>query len=242
MGFMDKLNQVASKVDDVASKSAEKFHEAMEEADKKKDEKKQEKEKYNSPVEGAKQRYRMIYVGGLEDFKPSATDPCAIGFNIMEDRFIIKPEYATKIAWFGDREIIIPFDKINELSQAPIGMGSNASIQSVVIISFTTEDNKNRRLRIQMLDGITYVGQELKTTDMMNYLTDNGILEQINNNSLNETSNDNTKNNANNDNARNNTSSDDVMKQIEKLADLKNKGILSDEEFAEKKKELLARL
>ena len=39
-----------------------------------------------------------------------------------------------------------------------------------------------------------------------------------------------------------NNGSNDVLAQIEKLAKLKEAGVLSDEEFAEKKAELLAKL
>ena len=93
-----------------------------------------------------------------------------------------------------------------------------------------------------MLTGISIYGQAKKCVEFMDVLRQNGILKKF----------------AGNHNAAQNmqgqqmsgvqagetqaANGDVILEQIEKLAGLKEKGILSEEEYQQKKSELLAKL
>ncbi len=218
MGFFDDFADAVANTFDSVSNSISNTKEKFEQC--------------KRPVEGALSKYSMVYEGGLEQFKPKSSDPCAIGLNILPDRFVMKPEHGAMNTWFGDTTYEIPYNKIIEFKTTNRGMGSSANIESILLISFITDEGKNRRIRLEMLDGFTYVGQEQKLREMINFLDDKGIMGLINNKE-----NDNKSQSSNSGN-----SSDDPIAQLEKLSMLKQKGIITEEEFQSKKAEMLSRL
>ena len=109
-------------------------------------------------------------------------------------------------------------------------------------IEYEDVDGNEQFIRLEMLTGISIYGQAKKCVEFMDVLRQNGILKKF----------------AGNHNAAQNTqgqqmsgvqagetqaaNGDVILEQIEKLAGLKEKGILSEEEYQQKKSELLAKL
>ena len=109
-------------------------------------------------------------------------------------------------------------------------------------IEYEDVDGNEQFIRLEMLTGISIYGQAKKCVEFMDVLRQNGILKKF----------------AGNHNAAQNmqgqqmsgvqagetqaANGDVILEQIEKLAGLKEKGILSEEEYQQKKSELLAKL
>lgn len=92
-------------------------------------------------------------------------------------------------------------------------------------ISYKEQDNNLLTVRFEMISGVTVTGQAKVCLEMLDYLKANGIYSKFN------LSNDNSTDENN-----------DVLKQIEKLAQLRDEGILTEEEFITKKSQLLEKL
>jgi len=174
--------------------------------------------------------YSIIYRGGLADYPKSKSS--TIDFLVLNDRFELKPTFASK-SWF--KGLIIRYDKIKDIviteRQVSTVEGILGGLDSKQLnqknnihITFETEGAENI-LRIEMLSGITVMGQAKKCLEFEDRLKTNGIRDKFskdNNNTL--------------------SKSDDIPSQIEKLADLLAKGILTQEEFDTKKTDLLSKL
>ena len=108
------------------------------------------------------------------------------------------------------------------------GNDTNQQQENNICIIFEQED-KELMLRVEMLTGTTIYAQAAKCREFLDILRQNGILKQI-------------QKNANEGNSNSDNSSTDVLKQIEKLASLKENGIITEEEFSQKKAVLLEKL
>lgn len=194
-----------------------------------------ESKKLKAPVEGAIMRYGITYNGGLAKYPKHKSGE--IGLNILEDCFYLKPTITTN-DWF--EEMAIPYSKIKKLeivertiSNAEWLLSSSSSdMKSMeqknnIEISYIDEEEKNQLIRLEMLTGVSIYGQAKKCVEFMDVLRQNNILDKF----MGEE----TKKESGN-------SSDDVLAQIEKLANLKEKGILSEKEFNQKKALLLEKL
>lgn len=192
---------------------------------------KAESAELQKPLEGAIARYEFTYQGGLEDVpKPKAG---AWGMNIMPDMFSFRVTITTK-DWLYDLDI--PYDTITDIriekrtisnAEMWLGAGNDANQQqeNVVVIEYTDKNNRKQTLRVEMLTGTTIYNQAAKCKEFMALLRREDILDKIQ---------------AKNAPAGN--GGNDVLAQIEKLAKLKDAGVLSEEEFASKKAELLTKL
>ena len=104
----------------------------------------------------------------------------------------------------------------------------NQQQENNICITFEQED-KELMLRVEMLTGTIIYAQAAKCREFLDILRQNGILKQI-------------QKNANEGNSNSDNSSTDVLKQIEKLASLKENRIITEEEFSQKKAVLLEKL
>lgn len=248
MGFMDKLKETAGNIKDKASNFAEenqlgeKFGSAKESMSKAfgdaKESIKAQKEESNAlkqPLEGAYIRYEVTYIAGIESIQKAKAG--AIGLNIMPDMFAFRKIYGSK-DWFTDMDI--PYDWITDIriekrtiSTAEMLMGggdsANQEQENNIVIEYTDSDNKKHTLRTEMLTGVTIFNQAAKCREFMDLLRQKDILEMI----------DAKKNKGN---SGNNGGGVDVVAQIEKLAKLKEAGIISEEEFSAKKAALLDKI
>ncbi|MBS6666867.1 MAG: SHOCT domain-containing protein [Eubacterium sp.] len=170
----------------------------------------------------------------------------------MEECFYLKPTIGTN-DWF--EEMAIPYAKIKslEIVERKISntewllSSSDSDMKAMeqknnIEIEYEDVDGNEQFIRLEMLTGISIYGQAKKCVEFMDVLRQNGILKKF----------------AGNHNAAQNmqgqqmsgvqagetqaANGDVILEQIEKLAGLKEKGILSEEEYQQKKSELLAKL
>ena len=149
--------------------------------------------------------------------------------------FAFRHTYGSK-DWFPNMDI--PYDSITDIriekrtiTTAEMFMGGgndpNQEQENNIVIEYTDENNKKRTLRTEMLTGVTIFNQAAKCREFMDLLRTNDILEII----------DAKKNKGNASGG-----GPDVLEQLEKLSKLKDAGIISEEEFNQKKAVLLDKL
>ena len=245
MGFMDKLKEKAENVRDKAADFAEEKQLAnklgnakdsiVKAIDDTKTSIKEQKEESNAlkkPLEGAYIRYEVSYISGVDSIPKAKVG--AIGLNIMPDRFAFRITYTSK-DWFTDMDI--PYDQITDIriekrtiTTAEILMGggndANQQQENNIVIEYTDENNKKRTFRTEMLTGVTIYNQAAKCRECMDLLRQHDILEQIEAKK----------------NAKKSVGEVDVVAQIEKLAKLKEAGVITEEEFQAKKGALLEKI
>lgn len=248
MGFGDKLNsfkQIASdkikdaKLDEKFAATKKKMSDNMAEIKEKNAEHKALVDEAKASVEGAIIRYTVIYKGGFEQKPQKKSDSLSLGLNVLPDKFVIKPELLAKEQWFGETNVEVPYSSVKkfeivkrQVSTTEAMLSSNGDTRSLeqennIEITYTEDTGKERKLRMEMLTGTTVYGQAEKCREMMDLLRENEILAIFEKNE--------TPANASQGGV-------DIADQISKLAALKEQGILSDEEFATKKAELLAKM
>ena len=192
----------------------------------------EENKSLKQPLEGAIIRYEVIYLGGLPEY-PKAKHGSAIGLNVMSDEFVFTKTGTSK-DWFS--EYRIPYSRISNLTiekrtisntEMLLGGGNdpNQQQENNICIAFEAEDGTELMLRVEMLTGVTIYGQATKCREFMDVLRQNNILKMFKQKDTNTA-----------------PAQPDVLAQIEKLAGLNAAGILSEEEFSQKKAELLQKL
>lgn len=226
MGIFDKVKEAAGqakdKVTKIASETASTIKASNEEA-----------KELKKPLEGSIARYEFTYIGGLDDIPKAKAG--AWGMNVMNDMFSFRVTNTTK-DWLYDMDI--PYDEITDIriekrtisnTEMLLGGGSDANQQqeNVVVIEYNDKDKRKATLRIEMLTGVTIFNQAAKCKELFDLLRKNDILDRIKKSE---------------GGAKASGGGDDILGQIEKLAKLKDTGILTEEEFASKKADLLAKL
>lgn len=178
--------------------------------------------------------YDVIYLGGLPDLPKAKA--AKIVFNLFKSNFELLPTFASK-TWFTG--FSIPYNKVVDFKivQRQIGTmegllgGLNSSQLNQlnnIHIRYEDESGNEILLRLEMLSGITVMGQAKRCLELEDIIQINHIRKQFKI--------------ANNQSITQSQVTNDILSQIEKLAELKGKGILTDEEFEKKKTELLSRL
>lgn len=248
MGFGDKLNsfkQMASdkikdaKLDEKFAEAKKQMSDSMAEIKEKNAEHKALSDEAKAAIDGAIIRYTVIYKGGFEQKPQKKSDALSLGLNVLPDKFVIKPELLAKQQWFGETNVEVPYAAVKkfeivkrQVSTAEAMLSSNGDTKSLeqennIEITYTDDSGKERKLRMEMLTGTTVYGQAGKCREMMDLLRENEILAIFEKNIT---------------PANVPQGGVDIADQISKLATLKEQGILSDEEFAAKKAELLAKM
>lgn len=177
--------------------------------------------------------YSVIYLGGLPEYPKSKSS--SIDFLIFKDKFELKPTFASK-SWFNG--LTINFGSISDLQiverqvgtiEGILGGLNSRQLNQPNNINITYNSNGQEIvLRIEMLSGITVMGQAKKCIELEDRLRTNGIRNKF----IKVT----------NPITENNILATDIPTQLEKLANLLEKGILTKEEFDAKKLELLAKM
>lgn len=180
--------------------------------------------KKNNNVDSVKS-YQVVYLGGHPDNPKKSTG--IVDFQLLEDRFLIKHRVAEKYL----KTFEIPYSEITEfaivdrtLTTANILLGGKDAYKLQQANNIHISYN-GLTVRFEMISGVTVTGQAKVCLEMLDYLKANGIYSKFN------LSNDASSNN-----------NDDVLAQIEKLSQLKNDGILTEEEFNAKKTQLLEKI
>lgn len=230
MGIMDKLKEAKNMAGELAEKATEVAKTGMSQVNEKIEESKQNK----LPQEGGLIRYEVTYKGGHPQYSLAKKDSPYIYMDVMPDRFSFLPKEQSK-KWFAGFELY--FEEINKIeivertistAEAFLSNGNNNTDlrqKNVIEITYTSNDGSQYIVRNEMLTGFSVMGQAKVCLELMDLLRTNKILDKFK--TKNETS------------VHNN---DDILLQIEKLASLKEKGILTEDEFSSKKKELLEKL
>lgn len=245
MGFINKLKETADNVKDKATNFAEEkqlgdklsgakdsVFKALGDAKKSIKDQRDESNALKQPLEGAYIRYEVTYISGVDSIAKAKAG--AIGLNVMSDRFAFRVTYGSK-DWFTDMDI--PYDRITDIriekrtiSTAEIFLGggndANQQQENNIVIEYTDDNNKKRTLRTEMLTGVTIFNQAAKCREFMDLLRQQDILELIESKK----------------NVGKGGGEVDVVSQIEKLAKLKDAGVISEEEFNAKKELLLEKI
>lgn len=239
-GMKEKVSGAISdaKLDEKFGKVKQQMGDSVAELKKSYAEDKAESNAAKAPIEGSIVRYQVIYVGGFPQKPQKKTDSLALGFNVMEDSFIFKPENLAKKQWFGEENFVIPYNKVikleivkRQVSMAEAMLSSNGDTRSLeqmnnINISYLDEEGTEQMVRIEMLTGTNIYKQAAKCQELIDLLREKKILNKF----------------RGEDKGNVKSQDDDVFAQIEKLASLKEKGLISEEEFNQKKAVLLEKL
>lgn len=190
---------------------------------------KQVKEKSESIIDS----YNVIYLGGHPEYL-KGNKWGSIKFNIFEDYFELLPTIGSK-NWFNGLKI--QFTKVHDFQivQRQVGTfeGIFGGLDSRQLnqpnnIHITYEDKNGNKilLRLEMITGFTVMGQAKKCLELEDRLKVNNIKSKFKKVS-DELSQQNII---------------DIPTQIEKLSQLRDKGIISTNEFESKKTDLLSRM
>lgn len=247
MAFLDKLKETANMAKEKATSFAEEkqlaeklgsakdsMKEAWDKSSEAIKENHRENKELQQPLEGSIIRYEVIYIGGLPEY-PKAKHGNAIGINIMPDKFSFTKTGTSK-DWFQNFDI--SYDAISDIhiekrtisnAEILLGAGNDANQQQEnnICITFTSDEGKELMLRVEMLTGGTIYGQAAKCREFMDILRQNDIFKQIQKRT---------------NEANNGGGGVDVLAQVEKLAAMKDAGIITEEEFNQKKASLLEKL
>ena len=185
------------------------------------------------PESGLIDSYRVAYRGGLPEYREEKAG--AIDFKVYVDRFEFIPTMGTK-SWFI--RLTIPYSNVCELSIAQRTVGTVEGIlgglnsrqlnqANNLHLSFLNAGGLQLVLRLEMLSGITVMGQAKKCQALKDRLKTHRLIENFKQSPLDKVEGDFQL---------------DIISQIEKLASLHGRGILSEDEFNSKKTELLSRI
>lgn len=181
---------------------------------------------------GLIEQYTVIYRGGHPDYPEAKV--AGIDFLVFNDRFEFRPTMSSK-KWFS--ALVLPYGQVLDLKIAARNVSSfegvfgaqNRHLQqdNNLHIRYLTAEGKEILLRVEMLTGVTVMGQAKKCQEFEDRLRVHDIRKLF----------------------RPATtltiaveSPPDIPAQIERLAGLHAKGILTEAEFSSKKAELLAKL
>lgn len=177
--------------------------------------------------------YTVTYKGGLPEYPQSKVG--GIDMEVFSDRIDLLPTLATK-SWFAG--LVLPYSAIVEVKIVERTLGTFEGIvggldsrqlnqKNNIHLTFETSTDAILTLRLEMLSGITVMGQASKCEELLDRLKSNRLTELFRCTPTPQLQ---------------DRSSADIPLQIERLAVLRDKGILSETEFSSKKAELLARM
>lgn len=232
----DSLSGALGKAKGLAGKAAEAAKTGIDQTKTLVNEKMEQSKQNKLPQEGGLIRYEVTYQGGHPDFQLGKKNSPYILLDVMPDRFsfLAKPQSED---WFTGFEI--PYNRVISLeivertiSNAEVWLGGannpNQQQKNVLEIKYLDEIGDEYVVRNEMLTGTTIMGQARVCQEMLDLLRTKGIMKQFK--GMESTQ------------AGNSSGGNDILSQIEKLAKLKEQGILTEEEFASKKATLLEQL
>lgn len=232
MALFDKFNK-----DDLlakAKKAGEKVKSTLDDAKTSLDEKKEQSRLAKLPQEGGLKRYEVTYRGGHPEYPMSKEInkyPYII-MDVMPDRFSFLPKELSK-NWFPGFEL--PYSQVVGIelvehtistTESLLGSGSDNSDlrqKNVMEITYVDEDGDEYVMRNEMLSGLTVMGQAKVCMEMMDLLRANKILKLFRGKQETASS----------------AAQVDTTEQLKKFKDLLDAGIISQDEFDSKKKQLL---
>ena len=244
--LLSKVRDVADVAKDVAGKTAASAKTGLSQAKATIDEKREQSQLAKLPQEGGLKRYEVTYRGGNPQYeltKEVRKYPYIL-MDVMPDRLSFLPNKLSE-PWFSGFEL--PYGQIItiEIVERTIGnaemllsSGSDNSDlrqKNVLEIKYVDSLEDEYVMRVEMLTGISVMGQARVCLELMDLLRTNKILKLFRG--------------ANGGEPMQNRaipaaapSGGDIIEQMKKLAELKDMGILTEEEFSSKKTELLSKI
>jgi len=167
----------------------------------------------------------VSYKGGHPNYPTEKLG--AINLELFDDRFEFHPSLwpLETVSWF--KGLLIPFDRVLSIGFQQT-MGSLVlSVENTIVIVYSFKSGREVSVRFQ-ISAITVYGQEKKCRELKDLMRNHGIFAKFSGQPKPV--------------AKHIVSAEDIPSQIEKLSTLRDKGIVSPDEFEKKKAELLARM
>ncbi len=175
-------------------------------------------------------KYDVTYLGGLPDYPSKKLGK--INLILRSSGFELRPTLGSQ-SWFAG--FVIPYPRVADVilvqrvvgtAEALLGGFNSRQLNQANNIHIIADGpNGQLVLRLEMLTGVTVMGQAKKCREFMDRLLTLGIRNQF----------------QQSPSMAPQPAGDDPMWQLERLAELRDKGILTDEEFSVKKAEILKR-
>ncbi len=233
----ESLSGALGKAKELAGKATEAAKTGIDQTRTMVNEKMEQSKQSKLPQEGGLIRYEVTYKGGHPNFQLEKKKSPYMVLDIMPDRFSFLATSQSE-NWFTGFEI--PYNRVvsleivertisnTEMLLSSGGDNSDLRQKNVIEIKYLDEAGDEFVVRNEMLTGFTVMGQEKVCLEMLDLLRTKGIMKQFKG--------------TENSNSNNAFGGDDVLKQIEKLAALKDSGIITEDEFNQKKVVLLEKL
>jgi len=183
--------------------------------------------------EGVLEKYNVVYKGGRPENPKSLNGK--IEMKLYSDHFEFAPTMGSKKKW---QPYEIPYNTISKVEYvkrelgklealATIGGGAR-DIQTLNNINITHQTDSGKLvLRMEMLTGVHVAVQAQKCQELEDKLRTHGIRDQFISAP---------------EEGSSSAAAPDIPEQIEKLGDLLEKGLINQEEYDEKKSDLLSRI
>lgn len=237
MALFDKIKNgdLAKSLKEKVGQAKDSMKESLDNAKESYQKGKEEREKSKQPQEGGIKRYEVTYRGGHPEYAMSKEInkyPYII-MDVMPDRLSFLPKQLSE-PWFRGYEI--PYSKIISIdivertmsfTESMLGSGGDNSDlrqKNVLEITYLDDSNDEYVVRNEMLTGTSVMGQARVCLEMMDLLRAHKIPQQF------------IKKQVSSDIVSTQVSSADELK---KYKDLLDAGIITQEEFDAKKKQLL---
>jgi len=178
--------------------------------------------------EGVLKKYSVMYLGGHPDDPNKSHN---VDLKIKEDGFYMTSDVNKKfvpmtVEYSAVKSVDIVPRTVSTVEGILGGLDSRQLNQNNNIhIAYIDEQGKDFTVRLEMITGVSVMGQAAKCNEFMDFLKVSDISGKF-------ISEPHPANNAEND----------VLSQIEKLSKLHKSGVLTDEEFANKKAQLLEKV
>ena len=176
-------------------------------------------------------KYKVVYRGGLANLPKSKS--AGIDMQLTPESFMFEPTMTSRGWW--DR-LEIPYRDIRTVEIVPRnvstlegivgGLNSRQLNQDNNIHITWDADGTRHTLRMEMITGVSVMAQARQCREFIDLLRTRGITEKFRRQQA----------------TAERAPTADVPEQIEKLARLRDSGILSEDEFQTKKRELLDRI
>jgi hypothetical protein len=183
---------------------------------------------------GLIESYSVVYKGGHPDYPKEKAG--MIEFKIFSDRFEFVPTFGTK-RWF--KGLVILFEKTSSLKIVERQVGTLEGIfggvnsrqlnqPNNIHITYQLDGEMEVLLRLEMISGITVMGAAKKCQELVDRLNNNNVFEKFRPKPSSS--------------GQPGPVSFDIPTQIGKLADLRDRQIISQQEFDQKKTDLLSKM
>ena len=175
-------------------------------------------------------KYTVLYLGGLPHHPKKVYN---VFLSLTENSFQLKAKFAkdedinTEILYSKVVDFEIAQRQVSTFEGLLGGLDSRQLDKANNIhITFVNQDSAKLTLRLEMITGITVMGQAIECTKLVDFIKVNKIFDLF----------------AKQEQIDSSSESENVVSQIEKLSSLHKQGILTDKEYSSKKTELLAKL